>query len=51
MGHMVACQCGWTLVSPLGSDDVLAHISLHVRTHHSGLKVSESELREKIHPI
>jgi hypothetical protein len=48
---MVACQCGWTLVSPLGADDVYEHLDLHVRAHHAGLKVSESELREKIHAI
>ncbi|MCI4330350.1 MAG: hypothetical protein L3K19_00680 [Thermoplasmata archaeon] len=51
MGHMVACQCGWTLVSPLGAEDVYGHLKLHVRDHHAGLKVSDSELREKIHPI
>jgi len=51
MGHVVACQCGWTLISPLGADDVYSHLIVHVRDHHQGLKVSESELREKIRSI
>lgn len=51
MGHVVACACGWTLVSPLGAEDVYAHLVVHVRTHHPGIKVSESEMREKIRPI
>jgi hypothetical protein len=51
MGHVVACQCGWTLISPLGSDDVYEHLQLHVKSHHEGLKVSESELREKIRAV
>ncbi|MCI4318065.1 MAG: hypothetical protein L3K01_08085 [Thermoplasmata archaeon] len=51
MGHVVACQCGWTLVSPLGPDDVYEHLQLHVRVHHAGVKASESELREKIRTI
>jgi len=48
---MVACQCGWTLVSPLGAEDVYGHLVQHVRNHHTELRVSESELREKIHAI
>lgn len=51
MGHMVACQCGWTLVSPLGAEDVFEHLVRHVTVHHEGIKVSESELRDKIHPV
>jgi hypothetical protein len=51
MGHVVACQCGWTLISPLGPDDVYEHLQLHVTSHHAGLKVSESELREKIRAV
>jgi len=51
MGQMVACQCGWTLISPLGAEDVYDHLLRHVQVHHHELKVSESELREKIHPV
>jgi hypothetical protein len=51
MGSVVACQCGWTLISPLGPDDVFEHLDRHVKVHHTGIKVSEAELREKIRTI
>ncbi|HTT34944.1 MAG TPA: DUF1059 domain-containing protein [Thermoplasmata archaeon] len=51
MGAMQVCSCGWTLISPLGADDIVYHVQLHLKEHHPGTKLSESEIRELIRTV
>ena len=31
MGSMATCACGWTIISPVGADDVRKHLQIHLR--------------------
>jgi hypothetical protein len=30
MEKMVSCECGWTLITPMGVDDFKKHAMMHV---------------------
>jgi len=51
MGKMGTCACGWTVISPLGEDDVLQHVEMHLREHHPGVQISPDELRKIIKTV
>jgi len=48
---MVTCACGWTLISPIGAEDVKKHILIHLRDTHPGTTVTEEEIRTMIKSI
>jgi hypothetical protein len=43
MASMISCDCGWTLVSPAGDDDVKKHASIHVADAHPGMTVTDEQ--------
>ncbi len=44
MASMIACDCGWTLVSPSGDADVKKHAKMHVADAHPGTTMTEEQL-------
>ncbi|MDA4111180.1 MAG: hypothetical protein OK439_01470 [Thaumarchaeota archaeon] len=51
MAKMGTCACGWTVISPVGEEDVLMHVRIHLNEHHPGTKITEGELRNLIRSI
>lgn len=51
MGSMTTCPCGWTLMSPLGDEDVKKHTLIHLRDAHPGTSVTDEEMKQKIKTI
>lgn len=51
MASMATCACGWTIISPQGSEDVKKHVMIHVGDAHPGTKVSEGEIRAMIKSV
>ncbi len=51
MGKMVTCACGWTVISPVGDEDVKKHILIHLSDTHPGTMVSEDEIRTMIKSV
>jgi len=51
MANMVSCACGWTVVSPVGADDVKKHLLLHLHDIHPGTTVREDEIKAMIRAL
>jgi hypothetical protein len=48
MAKMNNCPCGWTIISPLGEDDVVMHTKIHLAQTHPGMAITEDEIRKKL---
>jgi len=48
MANIATCACGWTVISPMGAEDVKKHILIHLQDSHPGTAVSEGEIRAMI---
>ena len=51
MAKMLTCACGWTVISPVGDEDVKKHILIHLRDIHPGTTISEDEIRTMIKSV
>ena len=49
--QMIACDCGWTLVSPAGDADIKKHATMHVNDAHTGMNVTDEQMKEMIKHI
>jgi predicted small metal-binding protein len=47
-GAVGTCPCGWTLVSPLGVEDVKKHAMIHVKDSHPETVYTPEELMSYI---
>jgi predicted small metal-binding protein len=47
---MIACpECGWTVKSPWGENDVIDHMMFHVKNHHPEfLKHSREDVKKMV---
>jgi predicted small metal-binding protein len=49
MKTMTCPECGWTVKSPWGENDVIDHIMLHAKNHHPEfLKHSKEDMKRTI---
>lgn len=48
MGAMNACSCGWTIVSPLGAEDVKKHTMIPLKDAHPGTVMTREEIMASI---
>jgi predicted small metal-binding protein len=46
MAKLMTCACGWTLISPLGEEDIVKHTMLHLKENHPGSAMTPAELRK-----
>ena len=51
MAKMITCACGWTLISPLGDDDVRKHVNIHLKDNHPGTAVTGEDLQRMIKTV
>jgi len=51
MANLATCACGWTIISPIGPEDVQKHLHIHLHDTHPGTKVSDGELRTMIKTV
>jgi len=51
MGNIATCACGWTIISPIGADDVQKHLLIHLKDVHPGTTVSDGEIRTMIKTV
>ena len=51
MASMGTCACGWTVITPLGPDDVKKHVSIHLRDNHPGTVLTADELDKLIKTV
>jgi predicted small metal-binding protein len=51
MGNIATCACGWTVISPLGAEDVKKHILIHLGDTHPGTNITEEEIRTLIKSV
>jgi hypothetical protein len=51
MAEMASCACGWTVISPLGRDDVKKFVSIHLKDSHPGTVLSLDEMDKLIRTL
>ena len=51
MANMATCACGWTVISPVGADDVKKHILIHLHDTHPGTRITEDEIKTMIKTV
>lgn len=51
MGAMNVCTCGWTIVSPMGAEDVKKHTLIHLQDAHPGIVIKPEEIMAHIKQI
>ena len=51
MASMIACDCGWTLVSPAGDADVEKHAKMHAADAHPGMTITDEQMSGMIKRI
>ena len=51
MGAVGTCPCGWTIISPLGTEDVKKYAMMHMKEHHPDTVVTPEELMRYIKQV
>jgi len=51
MAKMATCSCGWTVISPLGAEDVKKHTRIHLKDNHPDTVLSDSEMEQLIKSV
>ena len=51
LASMNTCACGWTLISPLGAEDVKKHTMIHLKDSHPGITMSDDEVMQHIKTV
>ena len=51
MAKMISCPCGWTLISPLGEEDIKKHAMIHGKDCHPGLTTTPDEVAKMIKTV
>jgi len=44
MATGVMCDCGWTMISPMGDKDVKKHVMMHMQDAHPTMKMSDDQM-------
>jgi hypothetical protein len=44
MAKGMMCDCGWTIISPMGEGDVKKHAMMHVQDAHPGMHMSDQDI-------
>ena len=47
---ILTCECGFSITSPYGEENLLKHGKIHAQDKHPEWEVTEEELREMIQP-
>jgi len=48
--QMIACDCGYTVSSPHGEEDLIDSASAHVKRVHPAMSMSKDQIRKMIKP-
>ncbi len=48
MAKMGNCACGWTIITPLGDEDVKKHVRIHLKDDHPGTILSDEDMQRLI---
>lgn len=51
MAKMMSCECGWTLITPMGEGDLKKHAMMHVADAHPGMKVSDADMMKMMKTV
>jgi hypothetical protein len=51
MAKMMSCECGWTLISPMGEGDVKKHAMMHMADAHPGMKMTNDQMMKMIKSV
>jgi hypothetical protein len=51
MAKMMSCDCGWTLISPMGEGDVKKHAMMHMADAHPGMKMTNDQMMKMIKSV
>jgi predicted small metal-binding protein len=51
MAKMMSCDCGWTLITPNGEDDLKKHAMMHVADAHPGMKVTDDMMMKMMKTV
>ena len=51
MAKMMSCECGWTLISPMGEGDVKKHAMMHMADANPGMKMTNDQMMKMIKSV
>jgi hypothetical protein len=51
MAKMMSCDCGWTLITPMGEGDLMKHAKMHVADAHPGMMLSDAEMMKMMKTV
>jgi hypothetical protein len=51
MAKMMSCECGWTLITPMGEGDLMKHAKMHVADAHPKMKVSDADMMKMMKTV
>jgi predicted small metal-binding protein len=51
MAKMMSCECGWTLITPMGEADLKKHAKMHVADAHPGMKMTDDMMSKMMKTV
>ena len=51
MAKMMSCECGWTLITPMGEKDIMKHAKMHMMDAHPGMKMSDADMMKMMKTV
>lgn len=51
MAKMLSCECGWTIITPMGEADLKKHAMMHVADAHPGMKVTDAMMAKMMKTV
>ena len=51
MAKMMSCECGWTLITPMGEGDLKKHAMMHMADAHPGMNMSDDMMMKMMKTV
>ena len=51
MAKMMSCECGWTMITPMGEGDLMKHVKMHMMDAHPGMNMSDDQMMKMMKTV
>ena len=51
MAAGMMCECGWTMISPMGEKDLKKHAMMHIQDAHPQMKMTDEQVMKLMRKV
>lgn len=51
MANMMSCECGWTMITPMGEADLKKHVMMHMQDAHPSMRMTNEQMMKMMKTV